>query len=286
MKLEKTEKLKISQIKESVNNPREITSEKFMQLVRSILVFPKMQIIRPIVIDGKNEVIGGNMRLRALKKISTMSIDDIKSTLSKVNDFKEKAQGEKEAVVKWWNEWIGSPYAFVINASELTENERKQFVIKDNVSSGQWDFEALANKWNTESLNDWGVPVWNTDSLSFGNDFGSSESNTDTSGNSSSVDFEAGEETQSGNLNVEESFGGNSLDNLPPELQGLDLQPNELPKLQGSDETAMNRVIIVYPSEREQDVAMLLGLAKIDKVVYNIHEITGEDIAADNANEK
>lgn len=99
MKLEKTEKLKISQIKESVNNPREITSEKFMQLVRSILVFPKMQIIRPIVIDGTNEVIGGNMRLRALKKISTMSIEDIKSTLSKVNDFKEKAQGEKEAVV-------------------------------------------------------------------------------------------------------------------------------------------------------------------------------------------
>lgn len=47
MKLEKTEKMKISQIKESVNNPREITSEKFMQLVRSILVFPKMQIIRP-----------------------------------------------------------------------------------------------------------------------------------------------------------------------------------------------------------------------------------------------
>lgn len=278
MKLEKTEKLKISQIKESVNNPREITSEKFMQLVRSILVFPKMQIIRPIVIDGTNEVIGGNMRLRALKKISTMSIEDIKSTLSKVNDFKEKAQGEKEAVVKWWNEWIGSPYAFVINASELTENERKQFVIKDNVSSGQWDYEALANKWNTESLNDWGVPVWNTDGMNFGNDFGSGESNTDETGNSPSVDLEA-EEGQFGG-------GGDSLDNLPPELQGLDIQPNELPKLKGSDETAMKRVIIVYPAEREQDVAMLLGLAKIDKVVYNIHEITGEDIDADNDNEK
>lgn len=278
MKLEKTEKLKISQIKESVNNPREITSEKFMQLVRSILVFPKMQIIRPIVIDGKNEVIGGNMRLRALKKISTMSIEDIKSTLSKINDFKDKAQGEKEAVVKWWNEWIGSPYAFVINASELTENERKQFVIKDNVSSGQWDYEALANKWNTESLNDWGVPVWNTDGMNFGNDF-KSESETQTSEG-------IGLGPQSDNLNAEEPFGDNSLDCLPPELQGLDIQPNELPKLQGSDETAMKRVIIVYPSEREQDVAMLLGLAKIDKVVYNIHEITGEDIADDNANEK
>lgn len=269
MKLEKTEKLKISQIKESVNNPREITSEKFMQLVRSILVFPKMQIIRPIVIDGTNEVIGGNMRLRALKKTSTMSIEDIKSTLSKINDFKDKAQGEREAVVRWWSEWIGSPYAFVINASELTENERKQFIIKDNVSSGQWDYEALANKWNTESLNDWGVPVWNTDGLNFGNDFGRGESNTDETGNSPSVDLEAGEEQFGG--------GGDSLDNLPPELQGLDIQPNELPKLQGSDETAMKRVIIVYPAEREQDVAMLLGLAKIDKVVYNIHEITGEE---------
>lgn len=130
------------------------------------------------------------------------------------------------------------------------------------------------------------MPVWNTDSMSFGNDFGSSESNTNTSENKPSVDFEAGGDAQSDNLNVEESFGENSLDDLPPELQGLDLQPNDLPKLHGSDETAMKRVFIVYPSEREQDVAMLLGLAKIDKVVYNIHEITGEDIADDNANEK
>lgn len=114
--------------------------------------------------------------------------------------------------------------------------------------------------------------------MNFGNDFGSGESNTDETGNSPSVDLEA-EEGQFGG-------GGDSLDNLPPELQGLDIQPNELPKLQGSDETAMKRVIIVYPAEREQDVAMLLGLAKIDKVVYNIHEITGEDIDADNDNEK
>lgn len=60
---------------------------------------------------------------------------------------------------------------------------------------------------------------------------------------------------------------------LPDELDGLDLSPDELPKIEGSDETAMERVIIVYPKEREGEIAALLGLANIDKVVYRIEEL-------------
>lgn len=60
---------------------------------------------------------------------------------------------------------------------------------------------------------------------------------------------------------------------LPEELDGLDLSPDELPKIEGDDETLMERVIIVFPKEREGEIATLLGLANIDKVVYKIDEL-------------
>jgi hypothetical protein len=114
--------IKISDIKPNPNNPRVIKDDKFEKLVKSIKEFPKMLEIRPIVINDDMIVLGGNMRLKACK-----------------------AAGLKEVPI--------------IKASDLTEDEQRQFIIKDNVSGGEWDWDMLANEWDAEQLEAWGLDV-------------------------------------------------------------------------------------------------------------------------------
>ena len=120
----KTEIIKITEVKPNPNNPRVIKDDKFDKLVASIKEFPKMLEIRPIVVNDDMIVLGGNMRLKACK-----------------------AAGLKEV--------------HVIKASELTEDEQRQFIIKDNVSGGEWDWDMLANEWDVEQLEEWGLDVPN-----------------------------------------------------------------------------------------------------------------------------
>jgi len=119
------QKIKISEVKMNPNNPRLIKDDKFAKLVKSIKEFPKMLEIRPIVVNVDMIVLGGNMRLKACKEA-----------------------GLKEVPV--------------IFAHDLTEDEQKQFIIKDNVGYGEWDWDILANEWEPELLQDWGleVPSW------------------------------------------------------------------------------------------------------------------------------
>jgi DNA modification methylase len=116
--------IKISDIKPNPNNPRVIKDDKFEKLVKSIKEFPKMLEIRPIVVNDDMIVLGGNMRLKACK-----------------------AAGLKEVPI--------------IKASELTDDEQRQFIIKDNVSGGEWDWDMLANEWDSEQLEAWGLDVPN-----------------------------------------------------------------------------------------------------------------------------
>jgi site-specific DNA-methyltransferase (adenine-specific) len=118
----KIESVKISQLKANPNNPRIIKDDKFEKLVRSIKDFPKMLEIRPIVVNDDMIVLGGNMRLKACKEA-----------------------GLKEVPV--------------IKASDLTEDEQRQFIIKDNVSGGEWEWEMLANDWDIEQLEEWGLDM-------------------------------------------------------------------------------------------------------------------------------
>tara|TARA_R110000824_G_scaffold135577_1_gene298920 strand:+ start:314 stop:898 length:585 start_codon:yes stop_codon:yes gene_type:complete len=117
------EKIKINKLKPNPNNPRTINKNKFERLKKSISQFPKMLEIRPIVVDENLMVIGGNMRLKALKDL-----------------------GIKET--------------FYIQQKDLTDDQKKQFVIKDNASFGDWDWDILANEWNNKDLLDWGIDVW------------------------------------------------------------------------------------------------------------------------------
>lgn len=155
------EKLKIQLNDAILNemNPRTIKDFKFNKLITSVLVLPKMLEMRPIVVDDNMIVLGGNMRLRALRAIADMSQDDVKTTLYNSNDFNKKTQAERDSLVDYWFAWKDRPMIEVIKASMLSAEEQKQFIIKDNVGFGDWDFDMLANEWDEDSLKDWGVDL-------------------------------------------------------------------------------------------------------------------------------
>ncbi len=92
-----------------------------------------------------------------------MSEDELRERLSGIRDFQKKTQAEQDNLVEYWLRWKDKPTAPVIRASELTDAEQREFIIKDNVGFGEWDMDALANEWDNDDLVDWGVDVWQED---------------------------------------------------------------------------------------------------------------------------
>lgn len=261
----KTEQVKLTQVKANAANPRTITSDKFTKLVNSILVFPKMLELRPIVVDNKMLSLGGNMRGNALKAIAKMTPEEVATRLSSLSDFQKKSKGERDKLTEWWGKWLESPFAYIIKAAELTEDEREQFIIKDNVSFGQWNYDLLANNFDNKMLEDWGMDVWQAAPVAF-------TPMQPAASNNSSVPAQPDESEDDG-----EGSTVPFQDALPAELQGIDLNPADLPKIQGDDNTAMERIIITYPKDRLPELLALLGMSSIDKVVYRIDEIIPDE---------
>lgn len=258
----KTEVVKLSQVALNDENPRTIHEDKFEKLVNSILVLPKMLDLRPVVVDNTMLALGGNMRTRALRAIAKLKISDIKDRLCCMADYLSKTEIEREALIKYWEVWLKKPTVQIVRADQLTEQEKQQFIIKDNVSFGQWDFDKLANSWDESLLGDWGMDVWNMNPMGFG-PLEKSVTPATTSTIHSAPDPR------------EDDGAGLNFDNgsLPEELQGVDMNPDNLPKIVGSDETATERIIIVFPKDRKDELQNLLGLTTIDKVVYRLEEI-------------
>lgn len=153
----KTEEIALSRVSENEANPRTITEANFQKLVKSILVFPKMLQLRPIVVDETYKALGGNMRTRALCHIVSMTpeaIMDVLDTDQRLTD------AEKLAIANYWSQWKEQPTATIVKASDLTESQKKEFIIKDNAGFGDFDTDALANQWNTDLLKDWGIQDW------------------------------------------------------------------------------------------------------------------------------
>lgn len=255
----KTEKVLLSQVKVNSANPRTITERKLALLVERLLSFPKMIEIRPVVVDEKMIALGGNMRLRAFSRIAQMPLDDIAKTLAGTKNFQRLSKAEQEALLAAWQSWLEKPTLQIVKASSLSEAEKKEFIIADNASFGEWDFDKLANEWEAEDLCSWGVDVWQPEKTTFGGG-GSPAALT-------------------GTLAVEEDEDTFDPTGLPAELQGEDINPDDLPKIEGSNETAMERIIIVFPKSRAEEVAQLVGLPSIDKVVYNIDELLPSETA-------
>lgn len=119
--------MKITDLKLNENNPRYIKTERFEKLKQSIKEFPKMLELRPIIYDPDTmNVLGGNMRLRALLEL------------------------DYQTIPKNWTK----------PATELTEEEKERFIVVDNIGFGEWDYDILANKWDNEILINWGVEEW------------------------------------------------------------------------------------------------------------------------------
>lgn len=115
-------KVKIGDIKTNPSNPRIIKDYKFKKLVKSIKDFPEMLKIRPIVVNKDNMILGGNMRYKACQEAN-------------INEV------------------------YIIKADNLTEDQEKEFLIKDNSGFGEWDWDILANEWKSEDLDDWGIDL-------------------------------------------------------------------------------------------------------------------------------
>lgn len=106
--------MKLSQIKKNPTNPRVIKDEKFKKLIDSLRGFPEMLKLRPMVLNSEGMVLGGNMRLAALKELGYKEIPDE------------------------WVKW----------AEDLTDEQQREFIIKDNVGYGDWDFKDLTENWD------------------------------------------------------------------------------------------------------------------------------------------
>ena len=113
--------LPIGKIKANPNNPRTIKDDKFFKLVQSLKDLPEMAKVRPVVVNQDMVVLGGNMRLKAMKEAG----------------------------------WKEAPVEIV----DWDEDKQRQFIIKDNVGFGEWDWEMLANQWDAEQLDDWGLDI-------------------------------------------------------------------------------------------------------------------------------
>lgn len=151
------ETVKLTQLQSNSRNPRKITSENLAKLVRSLLVLPKMMELRPIVVDDTYKPLGGNQRYKALTAISQMDIKEVEANLRASRDFNKKTQVEQEALLDYWGAWLNSPTALIVRASDLTEDEKREFVIKDNTSFGEWEEKMLAEDFSPEELDEWGL---------------------------------------------------------------------------------------------------------------------------------
>lgn len=153
----KTEEIALSRVTENEANPRTITDANFQKLVKSILVFPKMLQLRPIVVDETFKALGGNMRTRALRHIVSMTPERIMDVL---DTDKKLLDADKLVIANYWAKWKEQPTATIVNADDLTEEQKRHFIITDNTSFGEWDTDALANGWDTDQLLDWGIEEW------------------------------------------------------------------------------------------------------------------------------
>lgn len=117
------ELVELKLVKANKDNPRVIRDENFDKLVESIKAFPEMLNIRPIVVDEDMITLGGNMRLRACKEAGLKVIP-------------------------------------IIRANNLSEDQKREFIIKDNLGYGEWDWDILANEWDSGKLVEWGLDVW------------------------------------------------------------------------------------------------------------------------------
>lgn len=158
-----TTQIPITEVILNKDNPRGCEDSKFEQLVESVLVFPKMLKQRPIVLDEKGIVLGGNMRTKALLWVKDATLQQLMERLEAQSKYNKLTQYEQQQLVAYWQGWQARPLVYVSYAEGYTEEEKQEFIIKDNVGFGNWDWDKLANEWDENQLAEWGLDVWQPD---------------------------------------------------------------------------------------------------------------------------
>ena len=153
----------ISQLKSNPSNPRLIKDDKFHKLVQSLKDFPEMAKVRPIVVNTEMVILGGNMRFKAMKEA-----------------------GWKEVPVE---------------VVDWSEEKQKEFIVKDNVGFGEWDWEILANEWDAEDLDKWGLDVPMFESEPTGDDLIGDEKNKPAT---LKITFQTPEQLQKAEIDIQE----------------------------------------------------------------------------------
>lgn len=119
----KTQRISVKKLKPNPDNPRIVKDDKFAKLVKSIKDFPQMMELRPIVVDSDMVILGGNMRYKACVDAGMKDVP-------------------------------------VVVASDLTDEQKKEFIIKDNLGYGEWDWQELRSSWDVDCLHDWGLSMY------------------------------------------------------------------------------------------------------------------------------
>lgn len=152
----------LNAIKANEQNPREIDKADFERLIDSLLTLPKMMQVRPIAVTG-GVIYGGNMRYEALKHIALMEFAEIKDRLENLFTYNElRTQEERNALLDYWRSYLDKPVVPTIDVTGMSEAERTQFIFADNIGYGKWDYDAVANNFDAFPLNEWNLPVWET----------------------------------------------------------------------------------------------------------------------------
>lgn len=158
MEKNKIENINLHDLVENQDNPRSIEPQQMQKLVESILTFPKMLQMRPIVCNENRVILGGNMRFRALLNIEQMEDEAIRNAIEAV--AVKLTDGEKQQLCSHWEKWKAEPKVEVVIADSLSEEETDEFIIKDNVYFGSWDEEKLKGAFDVDDMQRWGLNPW------------------------------------------------------------------------------------------------------------------------------
>ena len=144
------------------DNPRQMSEFMEGKLIESLLVFPKMLEARPILVNEDNLVLGGNQRVTVLNKILTMDENEVEDYLFNQKKFRKAPDAEKQAVMAYWREWKENPLVPVRVVGNLTKEEEKELLVKDNLHYGEDDIEIMKKHFDRESIGDFlGGVAWN-----------------------------------------------------------------------------------------------------------------------------
>ena len=154
----KIENINLHDLVENQDNPRSIEPQQMQKLVESILTFPKMLQMRPIVCNENRVILGGNMRFRAMLNIEQMEDEAIRNAIEAV--AVKLTDGEKQQLCSHWEKWKAEPKVEVVIADSLSDEETDEFIIKDNVYFGSWDEEKLKGEFDVDDMQRWGLNPW------------------------------------------------------------------------------------------------------------------------------